>query len=243
MIREGKRQFKDFWGHNADEERQAFSNFVDWAFARWRKDPLMHIFHYGSYEVTALRRLMGRHGIKEHKVDTLLRNEVFIDLYNVVRNGVLIGEPSYSIKNVEHIYRKKRETEVASGGESIVVYEEWRANPDGLTWQTSEVLNAIRDYNIDDCDSTQELAEWLRSEQLSHKISYKRLSPDGKETEDEEEKTEVTQLREKLLNKAMLETDDNKKRIIQNLAWLLEFHKRENKPTWWRLFDRLGLLK
>ena len=22
---------------------------------------------------------------------------------------------------------------------------------------------------------------------------------------------------------------------------MLEFHKRENKPTWWRLFDRLGL--
>ena len=237
----GEREFKDFWGHNAKEEKKAFSDFVDWAFARWRKDPSMHIYHYGSYEVTALRRLMGSNGIREHEVDTLLRNEVFIDLYNVVRNGVLIGEPSYSIKNVEHIYRKKRDTEVASGGESIVVYEEWRANPDGLTWQTSQVLNSIRDYNIDDCNSTQELAEWLRLEQSSNKITYARKTLEDIKGEDNEEKTDSTILRDKLLDRASSETDENKKSVIQNLAWLLEFHKRENKPTWWKLFDRLNL--
>jgi predicted RecB family nuclease len=237
----GVRQFKDFWGHDAEQEKQAFSDFVDWVFARWRKDPSMHVYHYASYEVTALRRLMGRYGIKEHEVDTLLRNEVFIDLYNVVRNGVLIGEPSYSIKNVEHLYREKRDTEVASGGESVVVYEEWRANPDGMTWQTSPVLEAIRDYNIDDCNSTQELAEWLRSEQLSHKINYTGPSPDEIEADDDEEETEATRLRDQLLQRADTETDQDKQSVIRNLAWLLEFHKRENKPTWWRLFDRLGL--
>ena len=236
----GERKFIDFWAHDTIQEKQAFADFVDWAFDRWRKDPLMHIYHYGSYEITALRRLMGRYGIKEYKVDTLLRNQVFIDLYNVVRNGVLIGEPSYSIKNVERIYREKRETEVASGGDSIVVYEEWRSSPDGLTWQTSEVLNAIREYNIDDCNSTQELAEWLRKEQSSHKIKYLKHISNDAEIEDEEE-TELTKLREYLLNKASEEEDDNKKNVIQNLAWILEFHKRENKPTWWRLFDRLGL--
>ena len=237
----GEREFKDFWGHNAKEEKKAFSDFVDWAFARWRKDPSMHIYHYGSYEVTALRRLMGSNGIREHEVDTLLRNDVFIDLYNVVRNGVLIGEPSYSIKNVEHIYREKRDTEVASGGESIVVYEEWRANPDGLTWQTSQVLNAIRDYNIDDCNSTQELSAWLRLEQSSNKITYARTTLEDIKVEENEEETDATLLRDKLLDRAVSETDQNKKYVIQNLAWLLEFHKRENKPTWWRLYERLGL--
>ena len=37
------------------------------------------------------------------------------------------------------------------------------------------------------------------------------------------------------------QTDDTRKALIRNLAWFLEFHKRENKPTWWRMFDRLGL--
>ena len=235
-----KRQFKDFWGHNSEEEKQAFSDFVDWAFSRWKRDPSMHIYHYGSYEITALRRLMGRYGIKEYEVDTLLRNRVFIDLYKVISNGMLIGEPRYSIKNVEHIYREKRDTEVATGGDSIVVYEEWRSNPDGLTWQKSEVLNAIRDYNIDDCNSTQELAEWLRSEQLSHGIEYLNTSSEDTKNKNEEV-TELMKLRDKILNMALQEINDNKKKVIQNLAWILEFHTRENKPTWWRLYDRLGL--
>ena len=33
-------------------------------------------------------------------------------------------------------------------------------------------LNDIRDYNIDDCDSTQELVDWLRKRQKEHKIAY-----------------------------------------------------------------------
>ena len=237
----GKRQFKDFWGHEQIEERQAFSSFIDWVFKLWQKDPKMHIYHYGSYEITALKRLMGRYGLKEHKLDTLLRNKVFVDLYTVIRNGVLIGIPSYSIKYVEAIYRNKRETEVKSGGESIIIYEEWRENPDGLTWKTSEALNAIRNYNIDDCQSTQELTDWLRTEQLNHNIIYTQGSLEETEILDKEEITEFTQLREKLLNLSLSENDNNKKDVLQNLAWVLEFHNRENKPTWWRLFDRLGL--
>ena len=238
---DGKRQFKDFWGHDKETEKQAFINFVDWAFKLWCKDPCMHIYHYGSYEITALRRLMGSNGIKEYEVDMLLRNEVFVDLYNIIRNGVLIGEPNYSIKNVEHIYRDKRETEVASGGESIVAYEEWRSNPDGLSWETSQVLRAIRDYNLDDCNSTQELTEWLRNVQKSHGINYSRKPSQNDEVLEREDETEETLLRDKTLKEALTETDETKINVLKNLAWLLEFHKRENKPTWWRLFDRLGL--
>ena len=33
----------------------------------------------------------------------------FVDLYKVVKGALLVGEPRYSIKNVEHLYRGKRE--------------------------------------------------------------------------------------------------------------------------------------
>ena len=184
--------------------------------------------------------LNGRYGVKEHKVDTLLRNGVFIDLYNIVRNGVLIGEPNYSIKSVEHLYANKRQTEVVGGGESVVLYEEWRSNPDGKTWQTSPMLKAIRDYNIDDCNSTQQLAEWLRSKQDAHKIEYLGSSSEDIEQQDDDE-SQITLLRDQILQRADTEADKNIKDIIRTLAWLLDFHQRENKPTWWRLFDRLGL--
>jgi len=182
----GAKQFKEFWAHDSKQEKAIFVEFIDWIYGLWLEDPTMHVYHYANYEIAAIRKLMGRYGVCEEKVDNLLRNNVFVDLYNVVRHGIMIGEPRYSIKNVEHIYRPARETDVASGGESIVVYENWREDPDGLTWETSKVLNSIRDYNIDDCDSTQELTVWLRAEQVQHGISY--LVPDGvgeKEVPDE----------------------------------------------------------
>ena len=84
----------------------------------------------------------------------------------------------------EYIVKRDK---VVSGGDSIVVYEEWRSHADGLTWETSEILKAIRDYNIDDCNSTQELAEWLRLQQSTHKIEYSRSSDEEVKIEDEEE--------------------------------------------------------
>lgn len=237
------RQFKDFWAHNEAEEKEAFKRFIEWTYARWLQDPTMHIYHYANYEIAACRKLMSRYGICEHEVDQLLRNEVFVDLYKVVKGSLLLGEPRYSIKNVEHLYRGKRATEVGSGGDSVVVYERWREAPDGDTWETSKILNSIRDYNIDDCNSTQELVEWLRLRQQEQCIPYL-----GKtEVVDVEQKDEVTariQLQNRLLQKSAQQFDagliENAK-VTSLLAWSLEFHRREKKPMYWRLFDRLGL--
>lgn len=242
----GNRQFIDFWAHNPEQEKQCFQDFIHWVYQRWQRDPTMHIYHYANYEIAACRKLMGRYGVCEYEVDQLLRNEVFVDLYKIVKGGVLLGEPRYSIKNVEHLYRGKRETEVGNGGDSVVVYEQWRElhsrGEQGDTWETSKILNDIRDYNIDDCDSTQELVDWLRQQQAEHSIGYlgktEVTEPDVKE-----EVTERTQLRDRLLELVLseLESDPRKAVLTENLAWVLEFHRREAKPIFWRLFERLGL--
>ena len=51
----------------------------------------MHVYHYAAYEPTALKRLMGEHATREDEVDELLRGEVFVDLYRVVRQGLRAG--------------------------------------------------------------------------------------------------------------------------------------------------------
>jgi predicted RecB family nuclease len=240
-----ERVFRDFWAHDREQEKHAFKEFVEWVYDRWVKDPSMHIYHYASYEITACRKLMSRYGICEYEVDQLLRNEVFVDLYKVVKAGILLGEPRYSIKNVEHLYRGRRETDVASGGESVVVYEAWRdknaAGEEGDTWETSEILRSIRDYNIDDCDSTQELVDWLRLKQVEEGITYLG-KVDVEEPEVKEEITARLALRDRLLDKAerLRAINEPEAQLTENLAWMLEFHRREAKPGFWRLFDRLG---
>lgn len=237
----GARAFRDFWGHDEAGERQAFTEFVDWVYRRWIDDPAMHIYHYAAYEITALRKLMGRHGLREFEVDTLLRNNVFVDLYSVVRNGLRVGEPKYSIKNIEHLYRDARDTDVASGGDSIVVYEAWRENPDGDSWETSAILRAIRDYNIDDCNSTEELTRWLRAVQQEHDIDWRAPGNAVEAAERAEaERVDVhASLRETLSERIEQAGETPFAGTLKLFVDCLDFHARENKPTWWRYFDRL----
>lgn len=242
----GQRDFKDFWAHNRDEEKEAFQSFIRWVYDRWLKDPTMHIYHYANYEIAVCRKLMGRFGVCEEEIDQLLRNEVFVDLYKIVKGSILLGEPRYSIKNIERLYREKRKTAVGSGDDSVVAYEKWRElnalGTEGRAWQESTILKNIRDYNIDDCESTQELVEWLRARQKEYRINY--LGKTEVTLQDiQQEITDRTQLRDRLLLKAKEQSATNPKlaQLTENLAWVLEFHRREAKPVFWRFFDRHGL--
>ena len=229
-------EFKDWWAHDRGAEQKAFEQFIDWVYARWLSDHSMHIYHYADYEVSAMRRLVGRFNTRIEEVDALLRNEVFVDLYRIVRQSLLIGEPSYSIKKVEHLYRGKRKGEVATAMESVVFYELWLETNDGNTWQDSKILKEIRDYNEQDCVSTLELADWLRRRQKKLGVSYTGKTADP--TWATKPPTENALLAAKLLEEAAQIDDPQMKQIQKLLAYFLEFHTREDKPKWWKIFDR-----
>ena len=140
--------FQSYWAHDRNEERQAFEQFMDFIAGHLRKHLHAHIYHYAHYEETALKRLMSFHGTREAEVDNLLRLGKLIDLFKVVRESMMISEPRYSIKNVEHFYLEKRTCDVKNAGASIVYYERWKDTGD------PELLKAIEDYNRDDQKST-----------------------------------------------------------------------------------------
>ncbi len=219
-LDDGQRVFHDWWAHDIDQERRAFCHFVDWAYARWQADPAMHIYHYANYEVAALRRLMGRHGSRESEVDTLLRHEVLVDLYAVVRHGVRVGEPHYSIKNLERLYRPARAGEVTSAVDSIAVYERWLTSGEAQDWTASPLLRAIRAYNQDDCESTWQLTCWLRERQQEAGIAW--IPPLGPVESFESVESDPT----------------DSTGLSRLLGQMVEFHRREAKPVWWAMFDR-----
>jgi predicted RecB family nuclease len=229
-------KFSDWWAHDREQEKRAFEDFIDWVYARWLEDPGMHIYHYASYELTAMRKLAGRHSTRVDEVDNLLRNEVFVDLYQVVRQGLIIGEPSYSIKCVEHLFRGKRGGEVSTAGDSVIFYDRWREAPDGADWTSSQILKLIRDYNEVDCASTLDLAVWLRDKQSKAAIKYTG-KPVGTPPKVPDLSPQAN-LAQRMLLQAKSMPDDDARRLHELLAHLLEFHKREDKPMWWRMFDR-----
>ena len=246
-IKNEKPEFRDWWAHNELEEKAGFEAFIDWVVKRRQEDPTMHVYHYAAYEKTALKRLMGKYGTREEHVDDLLREGVFVDLYEVVRHGVRVGEPHYSIKNLEHLYMESREGEVTDAGASIVYYDAWIESEQSKNWKESDLLNKIRDYNEDDCRSTWLLANWLRKQQSENDVSWAGSSQ-GEDKKEDRTANEDVVLRQQLADvlfeeipdeQVEYEKESERWRIQELLAWTLEFHRRCDKPMWWEMFERL----
>ena len=224
--------FDCWWAHNKDQMREAFSSFIDWVYNRWLKDRSMHIYHYGHFETSTIRSLMGEFGIKETKVDNLLRNAVFVDLYKVIKQSLSIGTEGYGLKKIEPLFRNTRINEVQSGQDSTVQYEAWTVKQEGQDHTSSSILKEIWDYNKEDCESLIILADWLRNIQHQNKITPI-TKIEGDRTKEPED---IEKLMEDLLSNL---TDSKNKPHAKLLANLSLYHKRENKPVYWRMFDRL----
>ncbi len=240
----GSWSFLPFWAHSRTEERTAFESFVDFV-TRWREQhPRSHVYHYASYEETALKRLASWHATREVEVDNLLRQGALVDLYKVVREGIRISEPSYSIKHVEHFYRPARAGDVQNAGASIVFYERWRET------QNAQLLQDIADYNRDDVESTQQLRDWLltlRPTGLPWRTGNGAPAaevPGGEApamTKAQEAELRLVPYRQRLIdalpaNRAEWSFEQHAAELTYQL---LDFHRRADKPTWWALFDRM----
>ncbi len=237
----GKGKFLDMWAHSHAEEKASFERLVAFFTARLEKYPNMHIYHYASYEETALKRLMSKYGTMEFEVDELLRRGVLVDLYKYVRHNVQVSEPKYSIKNLEHFYME-REAEVKTAGASVVYFEKWIESHD------QKLLDDIRDYNEEDCRSLEQLRDWLleRREEQGPVVSV----PDEPDELDEKKRQE----REENRNQYQRQLEEFAKALVGDIAEdaeltepqrvrkllndLADFYRREAKPSWWRMFER-----
>ena len=146
---DGGSGYECVWSHDEIAERDALRRFVAFVRERLADDPGMHVYHYAPHEISTLRTLATRYATCEEEVDELLRADVLVDLYGVVRQGLQVGEESYSLKALERHHGFVRlERSIREGGGSIVAYEQWLESGDAT------LLEAIRAYNEDDCRST-----------------------------------------------------------------------------------------
>ena len=218
--------FTAFWAHDHAQEAQALSDLFDWFRARLVGFPQAHIYHYAAYEVTALKRLTAKYGIGEALLDRLLREQRFVDLYAVVRGGLLASERNYSIKSMEAFYRGKREGDVTTSGGSVVAYEDWRRTGDDA------ILEEIRAYNEVDCVSTEELRDWLVSIRPEGRWPLRADEGGGASEAEADERTDA--LRAQLATSDLPET---RQRLLFDLA---QYHRREDKPVYWSIHESIA---
>ncbi len=237
-----KGSYHALWAKNEAEEKAIFEQFVDFAFALKQEDPTLHIYHYAPYEVTALKRLMGKYGSRENEIDALLRSQTFVDLYGVVRQSVRASVERYSIKDLEVFfgYERKMDLRELSRYKSQLELLLQTDNGDKLT---EEMTNAVQLYNQDDCESLVKLQDWL--EQLRVKLIAEGIHIARPEDGDGQASEKITEHQERIqpIMEALLEgvpavrkerTNIEQAKFV--LAHMLDWYRRERKSFWWEFF-------
>ncbi len=238
-------RYVDFWAHSLAEEQKAAADLIAFLIERRRQFPDMHVYHYAPYEKTRLGNLTTRYKVYEDAFDDMLRAGVLVDLYAVVRQGIYISQPSYSIKKLEPFYQFKRTAELKRGDDSILLFEQW------LDERDDGILEKIRHYNDEDCRSTHLLHRWLLdlreklAAQRGETIPWFAVSIEAPSDKRDTEKAATLSLRAEILDTMASPLDIGQvgqmcdaDRLRWYVANIVDYHRSEAKPSWWEYFHR-----
>lgn len=239
---EGALAYTGIWASNRAEEKAAFESLIDFVLARLESDPNLHIYHYGHYETSALKRLMGRYGTREAELDGLLRSQRFVDLLSVVRNGLVASVESYSIKQLEPFYQYARQQGLPDANRSLARVQAALELDKSLAGLDADCKVVTR-YNEDDCRSTLALRDWLearRAELLTSGAVFDRPLP---KTPEANENLTARMLAAEALAELLVggvPLDPGERSEEEQARWLmaqlLSWHRREMKAIWWEHF-------
>ncbi len=235
-------RYQSFWAFDDQQERRGFEWVMDRIADAVRTHPGMHVYHYAPYEPAAFKRLMGRYATRENELDAMLRAGRFVDLYAVARQSLRAGVERYSIKNLEPLYGFERTVPLSEANRSLRVME------CGLQMGTPEAIPAdvrasVEGYNRDDCVSTLRLREWLehlRAAKVASGADVPRVTlSDGDAPAALGARAQQIAMLRARLSAGIPEvrserSDEQHGRWL--LAYLLDYHRREDKAGWWEYF-------
>ncbi len=239
----GEPVYEATWALNRVEEKRAFEKFMTWVMERWTTTPEMHIYHYAPYEQTAIKRLVGRHSCFVDELDRLLRGGVFVDLFQVVRQGLRASVESYSIKKLEPFYGYTRDRALPEATKALQSLETFLSLGETKT-DLSAICNTIEEYNRDDCLSALRLRDWLEGLRVEAEAKTEGAipRPAPKESAPSENlAAEVEQVNLAAANLLASVPEDELQRSEEEkaqwlLANLLDWNRREAKSTWWEYY-------
>jgi len=235
-------RYEAAWAFTESDERRGFERVIDMIVETAREHPSMHVYHYAPYEPAAFKRLMGRYATRERELDAMLRAGRFVDLYAVVRQALRAGVERYSIKNLEPLYGFQRSIPLSVANQSLrqMEYGLESGMPEDISIDARE---AVEGYNRDDCVSTLRLRDWLeqlRAGLVASGIDVPRhqLADGAAPLAVDARAQRVEELRARLLSGVPEargdRSDEQQSRWL--LAYMLDFHRREDKAGWWEYF-------
>jgi len=234
-------QVDQHWALDPAAEKAACEGFIDFVMARLEAHPALHIYHFGAYEPSALKRLCARYATRGEALDRLLRGGCFVDLHAVVREAFRIGVERYGLKELEPLHgfgRKLNLREAALARRDLELAIELR---DGERI-TAELKEQVAAYNGEDCHSTEALQRWLegkRSEVIAAGQAIPRPAPADSEPSDEvsERDQRIASLQAALTGYPREGGGPSSEQAARALlASMLGYCRQEEKNAWWEFF-------
>jgi len=155
----------------------------------------------------------------------------------VVREGLRISEPRYSLKNVENLLHGSagRGSVKNRPGDSLISYELWR--------QTSQasLLQEIESYNEQGLPLDSFATGLAPGGYAPQDAAYSAITeaPNEVKAKKQAEREQVVRTyRERPRRRGYPARELGF--FANSFSQLLEFHRRESKPEWWAMFDRQG---
>jgi len=239
----GEWSYDKRWALNREDEKKGFEWLVDEITRQREANPKMHVYHFGAYEPGALKRLMGMYATREDEIDRMLRAGVLVDLHQVFKQGLRASVEEYSLKKLEAFCEFERKTTLEDSRRAMR-YVEHRLE---LGWGDEEVPEEIREvmegYNREDCFSTAALRDWLEKERKKLEEGGANMPRFADRDEEASEELDERQKRVAALVEGLtagIPADLKERSKEQQAQWLLaqllDWHRREDKATYWEGF-------
>lgn len=144
-----QQKFYPFLAENSTQEELIWKQFLElvWAY------PIAPIFHFCDYEPKTIKRLATMYNTPDYWWKPVLKR--FIDLHAKMTETVTLPVESYALKPVAKWLGFEWRDPKANGAQSVCWYEQWLKTGD------RKLLDAIVQYNEDDCRATFHVKEWL----------------------------------------------------------------------------------
>jgi predicted RecB family nuclease len=239
----GSLEYEKQWAFSAEEEKRGFEWLVDAMSARLQEFPALHVFHFGAYEPSKFKYLMGRYATRQEQIDGMLRAGVFVDLHLVLKEAVRASVEEYTLKKMEAFYGFKRTVSLEKSREAMRHIEHRLQMGWGDEELSAEHREAMERYNADDCRSTAALRGWLEGERAKKaaEIAIPRfVAKDSEPKEDLKEwQQRVATLVGELTAGIPAETKlrSREQRAQWLMAQLVDWHWRDAKPTAWEFYN------
>jgi predicted RecB family nuclease len=145
-------RYEKFVAEKPEEEEKMWRDFLRW-FGQIPVD--CAVYHFGDHERHSLAVLEARYcGSK-----SLTRFRAAMrDLNEIVKDSLVFPLYFYGLKEIGGYIGYQRQAEIAHGAVSVEYYERWLAE------QQRAYLDAIIEYNKEDCEATEALKDWLVKE-------------------------------------------------------------------------------